>query len=241
MSLKYCRRALDHGTALKDLRLEAAGWRCMASAYIQQGDLKRGLECCDEALALAPIPYDVANATAVHGYGQIKSGRLDAGIAELAEAVAWFKSFELRQPYLRCALWLAEGYLRQGRHASARPLIADILNMSRETGYRHLEGLACWLTGDCLRQEASPAAEDCVETAMRIFEQLGARNDLARAMVTRAALRQAAGDINTAQALVEQACEVFGALGTIGEIDRAKSAVAALSDSSPTRSDTARL
>jgi class 3 adenylate cyclase/tetratricopeptide (TPR) repeat protein len=236
-SLRYCRRALDHGTALKDLRLEAAGWRCMASAYIQQGDLKRGLECCDEALALAPIPYDVAHATAVHGYGQIKSGRVDAGIMELAEAVAWFKSFELRQPYLRCALWLAEGYLFQGRHASARPLIADVLDMSRETGYRHLEGLACWLMGDCLRLEASAGAEDCVEIAMRIFEQVGARNDLARAMVTRAALRQAAGDINAARALIDQACEIFGALGTSGEIDRTKLAVAALNASSPTRPD----
>ncbi len=240
-SLRYCRRALDHGTALKDLRLEAAGWRCMASAYLQQGDLKRGLECCDEALALAPIPYDVANATAVHGYALIKFGRFDAGISELAEAVAWFKNFELRQPYLRYSLWLAEGHLLHGDLASARPLIDEVLNTSRETGYRHLEGLACWLMADCLRREASAAAGDCVETAMRIFEQVGARNDLARAIVTRAALRQAAGDINTARALIDQACEVFGALGTIGEIDRAKSAVAALSDSSPTRPDTTRL
>ena len=102
-------------------------------------------------------------------------------------------------------------------------------------------GLAYWSMGDCLRREASAAAEDCVETAMRIFDQVGARNDLARAMVTRAALRQAAGDVNSARALIDQACEAFGALGTIGEIDRAKSAVAALSDLFPTRPDTARL
>src|SRR5205823_4388328 len=71
-SLDYCRRALEHGTALNDLRLKAVGlWR-MGSAHIQRGDLERGLQCCEEALALAPIPYDVENARAVHGYGLIK-------------------------------------------------------------------------------------------------------------------------------------------------------------------------
>ena len=40
---------------------------------------------------------------------------------------------------------------------------------------------------------------------MRILERIGARNDLARAMVTRAALRQAAGDLARHEQLLDQA------------------------------------
>ena len=74
-SLDYCRRALDHGVALDDLRLKAVGWLRMGSAHIQRGDLPSGLECCDNALALAPIPYDAAMARAARGYAKIKAGR----------------------------------------------------------------------------------------------------------------------------------------------------------------------
>ena len=189
-------------------------------------DLERGLECCDEALALAPIPYDVANARAVRGYGHINAGRLDAGIAELTDAVAWFESFHLRQPSLRWALWLAEGHLLRGDHASARPLINEVLSTSRETGYLHLEGLACCLMGECL---ADQAPTDNVKTAIQILGSIGARNDLAKkAMVTRARLRQGFGDLVTARMLLVQAHAIFEALGTRHEPARVEAALAAL-------------
>ena len=35
-SLDYCRRALDQGAALNDLRLKAVGWWRMGSAHIQR-------------------------------------------------------------------------------------------------------------------------------------------------------------------------------------------------------------
>jgi class 3 adenylate cyclase/tetratricopeptide (TPR) repeat protein len=227
-SLDYCRRALDHGVALNDLRLKAVGWWRMGSAHIQRGDLERGLECCDEALALAPIPYDVANARAVRGYGHIKAGRLDTGITELTDAVAWFESFHLSQPSLRWALWLAEGHLLRGDHASARPLIDEVLNTSRETGYLHLEGLACCLMGECLAEQAPAAAEDNVKTAIHILGSIGARNDFAKAMVTRARLRQGFGDLATARKLLLQAHEIFEALGTRHEPGRVEAALATL-------------
>ena len=227
-SLDYCRRALDHGTALNDLRLTAVGWWRTGSAHIHQGDLERGLQCCNEALALAPIPFDAAGARAVRGYGLVKAGRLDAGIADLREAVGWFDSSRLRYVRALYALWLAEGYLRGGDRASARPLIDEVLETSRATGYRYDEGVASRLMGECLATEAPAAAEDHVASAIRIFKEIGARNDLAKAMVTRATLRKTAGDIATAQALLEQAYAIFQALGTRDEPARVEAALAAL-------------
>jgi hypothetical protein len=67
--------------------------------------------------------------------------------------------------------------------------------------------------GECLAPEAPVSAEPYVETAMEILERIGARNDLARAMVTRAALHQVAGDLATARELLVQAGAIFHELG----------------------------
>jgi class 3 adenylate cyclase/tetratricopeptide (TPR) repeat protein len=234
-SLDYCRRGLEHGVALQDLRLKVVGWTRMGLAHIQQGDIERGLECCNEALALAPLPRDAAFARVILGYGQIKAGRIDEGIAALSDGLSWFESSHMRWTHTIGAVWLAEGYLRRGDRAGARPLIERVLATSRATGYLHYEGRACWLMGEYLTAEAPAAAEDYVETAMRIFERVGARNDLAKAMATRAALRQRGGDVATARQLLGDASAIFQTLGTRGELARIAAARAALDRGLPIR------
>src|SRR5262249_1482979 len=150
-----------------------------------------------------------------------------------SEASAWFENSRLRYTYSRYALWLAEGHLRRGDRDAARSLLEAVLAMSREAGYAQLEGLACWLIGECLAAEAPTAAEPNVETAMGILERIGARNDLARAMITRAALRQTAGDVATARALLDRAYAIFRELGTLDEPARVEAARAALDRGCP--------
>jgi len=227
-SLEYCSRALAHGTAIKDVRLTVVSWSRMAVAYIVQGDIERGLECCDQALALAPIPRDAAYLQMVRGYGNIKAGRLDEGVMVLAEGLAWFEHSHMRYIQVIGGCWLAEGHLRRGDHSSARSLIQDLLSTSRTAGYLHYEGRACWLMAAWLGTEASAAAEDYVGAAIRIFRQVGAQNDLAKAIVTFAALRQRAGDVVTARELLQQAFAIFRSLGTLDEPIRVEAALGAL-------------
>ncbi len=216
-SLDYCRRVLEHGKTLDDLRIKVVGlWRTGA-VHVYRADAKQGIQFCDEALALGALPFDAAMAKAVRGYGEIKLGQLDAGIADLSAAVGWFENFRLRYTYARYAVWLAEGYLRHGDRDAARALIEDVLQTCRSTGYLQLEGVACWLMGEYLASEAPASAEPYVETAMEILERIGARKDLARALVTRAALRQAAGDVAAARQLLDGANAIFRALGTLDE------------------------
>jgi class 3 adenylate cyclase/tetratricopeptide (TPR) repeat protein len=227
-SRAHSARALEHGVALSDARLKAVSlWRA-GIAHIQQGDLERGQKYCIEAIDLAPNPRDAAMARAAHGYAEIKAGRVDAGIAELNEAISWFANSPLRFTYFNYALWLAEGHLVRGDRPSARVLIEDVLTTSRTTGYLHFEGRACWLMSECLAAEIPASAEDYAETAIRIFERVGARNDFAKAMVTRAALRQEAGDIATARQLLDHAHEIFQALGSRNEPARVETALARL-------------
>jgi class 3 adenylate cyclase/tetratricopeptide (TPR) repeat protein len=227
-SLNYCRRGLEHGVVLNDLRLQAAGWYRMGTAHIVRGDVETGLQCCNEALALGPIPRDAAWARVVRGYGKIKAGQVDDGIVELSEALAWFESSHMRFSQVIGSVWLAEGHLHRGDRATARRLIDDVLAVSRTTGYLHYEGRACWLMAECLAAEAPASAEDYIETAMRIFERVGARNDLAKAIVTRAALHQSAGDVAMARQLLDQASAIFQRLGTHGELAGVRAGLAAL-------------
>jgi hypothetical protein len=166
----------------------------------------------------------------VRGHGKIKAGQLDDGIAELREALAWFESSHMQWTHVIGAFWLADGYLRRGDRANARALIDYVLETSRSTGYLQYEGRACWLMGECLAAEAPALAQGYVETAIRIFEQIGARNDLAKSMVTGAALCGNAGDVVTARRLLEEARATFQMLGTRGEFTRIDAALAGLGD-----------
>jgi tetratricopeptide (TPR) repeat protein len=232
-SLSYCSRALAHGTTLNDLRLKVVGLYRTGSAYIQQGDIERGLRYCDEALALKPLPYDVAMAKVFRGYGQIKAGRLDAGIAELGEATAWLDRSRLSHVRMAPALRLAEGYLRRGKYAAARALIDDVLSSSRAAGYRFLEGLANRLMADCLAVEAPVVAMQHVADAQRILKAIDARNDLAKTLVTHARLSQSGGDFAAARGLLEEAGSIFETLGTLDEPARVRAALTALDRGSP--------
>jgi len=160
-------------------------------------------------------------------------GELDAGIADLDEAVAWLANLRLRYTYALYGVWLAEGHLRRGDRSVAQDMIEDVLRTTRSTGYLQLEGVASWLMGECLASEASASAERHVEKAMAILARIGARNDLARAMVTRAALRQVAGDSLSAQRLLDEAQAIFKKLGTLDEPARVDAARAALARGTP--------
>src|SRR4030095_10550617 len=153
-SLEYCRRGLAHGQATNDARLKVVGlWRT-GSVHIQRGDWQAGLACCREAAALAPSPFDAATIKAVEGFGLVKAGRLQAGIAELAEAVTWFERSQLRYTRSVTALRLAEGNLQAGDRRRAGEILERIIVDSREGGYRHVEGVA----GRRLREWRSPRA-----------------------------------------------------------------------------------
>jgi class 3 adenylate cyclase/tetratricopeptide (TPR) repeat protein len=231
LGLSYCKRALTHGATVNDLRLQVVGLYRTGSVHIQRGDIERGVRYCEEALALKPIPYDVAMAKVFRGYGQIKAGRLDEGIADLREAIAWFEQSHLSHVRLPATLRLAEGDLRRGEVAAARELIDDVLSNSRAIGYRYLEGLAEHLMAECLAAESAAAATEHVDTAQRIFEAIGARNDLAKTLVTRAKLSQS--NPVEARRLLNEAMAIFEALGTMDEPGRVSAALAALDRGSP--------
>ena len=212
--LEYCRRALEHGRSVDDLRLKVVGWWRTGSTYIQQGDPEPGLRCCEEALALSPIPFDAAMVRAVRAYGLVKAGATAVGTTELVEAVAWFERSHLQYTRSLFSLWLAEGHLLLGRRAEARTVLEPVLSSTREIGHRHLEGIAERLLAEALGPEDQSALAHLAR-ATRILEEVGARNEVAKALVTQATFLRAAGDVAGAHAALERALTIFTSLGTV--------------------------
>jgi tetratricopeptide (TPR) repeat protein len=227
-SLEYCRRALDHGRVVNDLRLKVVGWWRTGSTHVQRGDPTAGLRCYEEALALSPIPFDAAMIGAGEGYGLIKAGQVGQGIAQLAKAVAWFDRSHLRYTRSSWALRLAEGHLRRGERGQARVILEEVLTTCRELGYRHLQGVAERLLGECLIPEDPVAASGHLEAASRTLEEVAARDEVARVLLGQAELRRAVGDPDEARRLLKRALAHFENLGTLDEPPRVRAALAAL-------------
>src|SRR5262249_54860544 len=151
-----------------------------------------GLRCCEEALAMSPAPFDAACTRAIRGYGRVRSEEVEAGVAELTEVLEWLDRAPLGYFRFVFAPDLAEGYLRPGERVRAQALIEKTLESSRGVSPR-LEALTERLLGEVLMPH--DVAGGHLDAAMRTFEELGARNELAKALATRAGVQRAAGDI----------------------------------------------
>ena len=92
--------------------------------------------------------------------------------------------FSLRYTYSRYALWLAEGFFAAMTAPPLDPLIEKALGDEPSTGYSQLEGwhAGLWVSASHskLRRRPGPMSRP----RWKIQGGIGARNDLARAMVT---------------------------------------------------------
>ncbi len=102
--------------------------------------------------------------------------------------------------------------------------------MSREAGYRNLEGMSHRLLGESIAPEDATTAARHLDEALRILEEVGARSEAAKTLVAQAGLRQAAGDPRAARPLLERALAIFESLGTLDEPVRVRAALAALEE-----------
>ena len=148
----------------QDLRLKRGRLGAPGLAHIQaRRRSERGLQCCNEALALRPHPTRCRGWPRWYGVTGIKAGRLDDGIAELSELSLGLRAHTCADLWSSACCGLPRAIFA-GRSRHARPLDRSRAQTSRTTGYLHYEGRACWLMGECLAAEVPASAEDHVET-----------------------------------------------------------------------------
>jgi transcriptional regulator with AAA-type ATPase domain/tetratricopeptide (TPR) repeat protein len=227
-SLGYCARAMELGRIAKDRRLQAvSAWRTGAT-HLLRGDPTAGLRCFEEAVALSPSPLDTAMIKMARGYGFVKAGDARTGTALLTEALEWFDRSQLHFTRTMTALRLGEGLLALGDRERARALAAELREASLERGYRYFEAMAERLLGECLAHDDPAAASPHLDLAMRLFEEIGARNDLAKTLVNRAELERRAGNRAAERELLQRALGIFEELGTLDEPLKVRTALATL-------------
>jgi tetratricopeptide (TPR) repeat protein len=156
------------------------------------------------------------------GYASIKAGDIEAGVAEMEKAVDWFGRSQLRYTRVVFGARLCEGYLRLGDHERARALLEEFLPISREGGYRHAEGLVERILGEVVARDDGAAAAAHLESAVRIFEEVGAHDELGRALVALAGVRQQTQDLAGARHLLQRALTLFEECGTVDEPARVR-------------------
>ena len=227
-ALGYCQRALAHGVAVDDLRLKVSALLRMGLTHIQQGEVAAGLRRCEEAQSLSPTPYDATAVRGVRACGLVKEGRFVEGIAELKAVLDWYARSNLRFTRAQFTLWLGEAYLRKGDRDLAKSVCEDVLAASRDVGYRHLEAVAHRLLGECMLAGDTTAAAQHLTYAVEALRLSGARNELAKALASQAALRQAQGDVPGARAALAEGLAIFEEIGTLDEPRRVREALAML-------------
>jgi DNA-binding NtrC family response regulator/tetratricopeptide (TPR) repeat protein len=227
-SLRFCARALHHGELAGDLRLKVVAWSRTAGTHAQRGDTTAALAACDTASKLGPTPFDTAMISAVRGYALAKRGEAAAGLQHLRDAVEWFAGSHLLYTRSLYSVWLAESLVRSGDRPGGRAIAAAVLATSESVGYRHLEGIAHRVLGESLTPDDLETAAMHLAKAQGLLERAGARNDVAKTLVARAAIHAARTASPEARLLLEEACAIFEALGTIDEPDRVRAALQSL-------------
>jgi tetratricopeptide (TPR) repeat protein len=166
-------------------------------------------------------------AKAAMGYGLVKAGKTEAGLTMLADAVDWFG--QARLPFTRTwyTLWLADAHVMIGNPDRARALAEDVLPLIRDCGYRYFEGIAERLLGTSLVSVDPQAAVEHLTLGLQILEDVGARNEVAKALVAQAQVRRVHGDRSAARELLQQALAIFETLGTVDEAPRVRARLAA--------------
>ena len=99
------------------------------------------------------------------------------------------------------------------------PLIESVLGGSETNGYRYLAAVGHWLNGVSQAAEWPDGAAASVDEAITTFGAIGAQNDWARALMTRAALWDHSGQAEQARQVRQQAEGILRSLGTRGEPD----------------------
>jgi tetratricopeptide (TPR) repeat protein len=232
-ALAYCHRALDHGLAVDDLRLKVSALLRLGLTHIQRGNVAEGLKRCDEAQALSPTPYDGAALRGVRAHGLASIGRVAEAIAELTEVLDWYARSHLHFTRYQFTLWLGEAHLRAGALGMARTAAEEVLTASTEMGYRHLEVVARRLLAESLLTVDPPAAERHLRDAIEAFRLSGARNQLARSLITQAALHHMRGEEERAVTALEEGLSIFQEIGTLHQPARVRGALAMLGAGAP--------
>ena len=130
-------------------------------------------------------------------------------------------------------LFLGEAYWLAGESDHARQTLEELLELANRCGTKFYLGSAHRLLGELAlttnpAQLGAPLAAPHFEHSITILHQIHAENELALAYAGYGRLHQQHGHVTPARDYLTRALAIFERLGTLGEPDKVRQALAEL-------------
>jgi tetratricopeptide (TPR) repeat protein len=203
-----------------------AGW-VLSIAYSSKNDLEQALEHAELAVQKALTPAEKAWAQAGLAWVWYRMGEPHRGMETLAQIVLMQRAVGFVFTEVLFALWLGEGYWRAGEYAKATQTLRELLDGAERCGMQFLVGSAHRLLGEVALHTDLPQAAPHFEQSIAILHAIRAENELALAYAGYGRWHAKQGDMAQAHDYLTRAMEIFERLGTLGEPDKVRQALAA--------------
>jgi tetratricopeptide (TPR) repeat protein len=231
-AVEAAHKALRVGEEFADgTAMSFAAWG-IAMAYIHKGDLVRAVEYGELAVQKALTPADKVWAQCVLAGAWCRGGALHRGLELLAANVSMSRAAGVVEAEV-INKFLGEGYWLAGEYDKAVQAVEELMEIAERCRMRHLLGFAHRLLGElalCTNptQGDVPLAAPHFEQSIALLRAINAENELALAYTGYGRLYTQQGHIVQARDYFSRALEIFERLGTLGEPNKVRQALAAL-------------
>jgi class 3 adenylate cyclase/tetratricopeptide (TPR) repeat protein len=220
--------ALRLGEEYADSSMIAFADHILSVVYTAKNDLGQALEYGELAVQKGTTPADNAWAQAILAWVWCRRGELRRGVETLAQAVSMHRAASNGGFELLSTLWLGEGYWLAGEHAQATQTLRKLLEGAQRCGTQFLVGSAHRLLGEIALCTTPAEAAPHFEQSIATLHAIHAENELALAYAGYGRWHAQQGDMAQARDYLTRALAIFERLGTLGEPDRVRQALAAL-------------
>jgi tetratricopeptide (TPR) repeat protein len=221
-SINCMQKLLKKSEEMSDNNLMVLALWSASMPHIEKGEWDIAINYCERCLELSPAPVFAAFATGFLGIAYYKGGQLKKGIDYMEKAIYQTKSFGLKQQEVICAVPLGEAYLSISERERALETIKSALDVSKKSGFRHMEGMALRVLGEIYGASEFHKAKKYIEDSINIHKKVGAKNELAKGYFSLGKLYMAKGERVKAKKYVTQALKLFEKLGTLHEPEKAR-------------------
>jgi tetratricopeptide (TPR) repeat protein len=221
-------KALRVGEEYADSSVISYAAECLSIAYSSKNDLGQALEYGELAVQKALTPADKAWSQAALAWVWCWMGEPHRGVETLAQLVSMHRAIGFVWTELLIALWLGEGYWLAGEYAKATQTLRELLPGAERCGMPFLVGSAHRLLGEvALHTDPAQAAPHFAQS-IATLHAIHAENELALAYAGYGRWHAQQGDTAQARDYLTRALETFERLGTLGEPDKVRQALAVL-------------
>jgi predicted ATPase len=223
-------KALRVGEEYADSSVISFAAFTLSAVYTFKNDLGQALEHAELAVQNAPTPGDKAWSQAYLAWVWCRRGEPYRGVETLAQLVSMQRAVGCVWVELLYALYLGEGYWRAGEYAKATQTLRELLPGAERCRMQFLVGSAHRFLGEVALHTNPAEAAPHFEQSIATLGAIHAENELALAYAGYGQWHAQQGDIGQAHDYLTRALAIFERLGTLGEPDKVRQALATFPD-----------